>query len=255
MITDCFPFFNELDLLEIRLNELSKVVDVFILTEATITHQGDKKPLYFEENKSRFSEFNIHHIIVDDYPGVDTSDSWAVEKYQRNCGRDYIRNKMQPKATDIILYSDLDEIPNAERVKEAAATDGWEFARARMPIYYYYMNCICETKLWYPARWIKGSRFGRKKVLRKGRQFDRTFKNSGWHFSYLGDIKYKLDAFAHLKYSRPPFNTPEHIKRVKANHTDIFNRGYTFKIIQDLSFLPKYVLQNKKRFSKHLCLT
>ena len=66
MIYDCFPFFNELDLLEIRLNELSGVVDRFVLSEAELTHNGDRKPLYFNEHKDRFAKFadKIIHIIV-----------------------------------------------------------------------------------------------------------------------------------------------------------------------------------------------
>jgi beta-1,4-mannosyl-glycoprotein beta-1,4-N-acetylglucosaminyltransferase len=70
MIFDCFIFFNEFELLEIRLNELNDVVDKFVLVEATKTHQGKDKPLYFEENKKRFSDFSnkMIHIAVSDYP-------------------------------------------------------------------------------------------------------------------------------------------------------------------------------------------
>lgn len=64
-IYDCFIFFNELDLLELRLNELSDIVDKFVLVEGTKTFQGDDKPLYFEENKDRFKEYiKEKHIIA-----------------------------------------------------------------------------------------------------------------------------------------------------------------------------------------------
>ncbi|HZX73462.1 MAG TPA: hypothetical protein VFE57_03515, partial [Cyclobacteriaceae bacterium] len=70
MVVDCFTFFNELDLLEIRLNILNETVDRFVLVEATRTFQNNPKPLYFNENKKRFEAFlpKITHIIVDDYP-------------------------------------------------------------------------------------------------------------------------------------------------------------------------------------------
>lgn len=55
MIIDCFTFFNELDVLEIRLRELDGVVDRFVLVEATLTHQGKPKPLLYAENKERFA--------------------------------------------------------------------------------------------------------------------------------------------------------------------------------------------------------
>ncbi|NJM15850.1 MAG: hypothetical protein HC896_11225 [Bacteroidales bacterium] len=57
MVYDCFPFFNELDILEIRLNELNEAVDKFVLVEASRTFQGDPKPLYFEENKEKVQGF------------------------------------------------------------------------------------------------------------------------------------------------------------------------------------------------------
>ena len=59
MVYDCFSFFNELDLLEIRLNVLKDVVDKFVLVEATRTHTGRPKPLYYEENKARFPSLPV----------------------------------------------------------------------------------------------------------------------------------------------------------------------------------------------------
>jgi beta-1,4-mannosyl-glycoprotein beta-1,4-N-acetylglucosaminyltransferase len=84
---DCFTFFNELDLLEIRLHELCRVVDTFVLVEAPWTFQGDTKPLFFDENKRRFRRFlpQIRHIIVPNEP--ETNDPWQREFHQRNCIR------------------------------------------------------------------------------------------------------------------------------------------------------------------------
>ena len=68
MIYDTFIFFNELDLLEIRLNELDKVVDKFVLVESLMTFSGEEKPLYFQLNKNRFKKFlhKINHVVVKD---------------------------------------------------------------------------------------------------------------------------------------------------------------------------------------------
>ena len=70
MVFDCFPFFNELELLEIRLRELSDVVDKFVLVEATKTHSGLDKPLYYLQHRSRFLDYfdKIIHIVVKDMP-------------------------------------------------------------------------------------------------------------------------------------------------------------------------------------------
>ena len=70
MIYDCFQFYNEIDILKIRLNVLKDVVDKVVLSESTTTFSGKSKPLYFEENKELFKEFEdkIIHVIVDDTP-------------------------------------------------------------------------------------------------------------------------------------------------------------------------------------------
>lgn len=90
MVYDCFPFFNELDLLELRLRELSPVVDKFVLVEATRTFQKKEKPLVFEENKNRFSSFldKIEHIVVGKFPGFfykfRVPNAWDYENFQRD---------------------------------------------------------------------------------------------------------------------------------------------------------------------------
>lgn len=75
MVYDCFTFFNELDLLEIRLNTLDSVVDRFVLVEANKTFSNMEKPLYFKENEGRFEKFKdkIIHIVVEDFPEFDNA--------------------------------------------------------------------------------------------------------------------------------------------------------------------------------------
>ena len=249
MIIDCFPFFNEFDLLEIRLNELADVVDMFVLTEATLTHRGNEKPLYFDENKDRFSEFNIEHIIVDDYTGVDTSYSWDIERYQRQCGVDFVKN-MGLASDDVVLISDCDEIFMAEKVKEFAMTTGWHCAGAFMLMFYYWMNCLQVNEGWFPARWIKGDCLGCWEP--RGGDYAGAFINTGWHFSYLGDIKEKLASFAHSEYDKPPYNTTEYIELKKSRCENLFDDDSQSAIVRDLSYLPNYVLENMDRFSGYI---
>ena len=97
-IYDCFTFFNELDLLDLRLSLLCEKVTKFILVESKKSHSGEDKTLYFQENKDLFSKYlsKITHIIVDDFPeemiytpsesDVDPSlhIHWFRENYQRN---------------------------------------------------------------------------------------------------------------------------------------------------------------------------
>src|ERR1700679_2349278 len=106
MIYDCFTFFNELDILEIRLNVLKNVVDKFVLVEATRTFQGKEKNLFFEENKIRFKEFEdrIIHIVIDTYPVNEGNSAWFLEDYQRNMIMDGLKNCTE---YDRILVSDV----------------------------------------------------------------------------------------------------------------------------------------------------
>lgn len=107
MIYDCFTFFNEFDLLEVRLRELDPVVDVFVLAEATRTFSGTPKPLYFEENKEHFWPYlhKIRHIIVDDMP--DDPDPWKLESHQR---RSLARGLVGLDDMDVVIVTDADEI-------------------------------------------------------------------------------------------------------------------------------------------------
>ena len=70
MVYDCFQFFNELDILKLRMHVLDDIVDKFVVSEATVTFSGDKKPLYFQENREMFAAFEhkIIHKVVDDTP-------------------------------------------------------------------------------------------------------------------------------------------------------------------------------------------
>src|SRR5277367_3065030 len=82
-IYDCFLFFNELELLEIRLNEMYEYVDYFVLVESTESFVGKPKPLYYAQNKERFNQFNdkiIHVIVSDSFRGG----YWEREYFQRN---------------------------------------------------------------------------------------------------------------------------------------------------------------------------
>ena len=85
MVYDCFQFFNELDILKLRMHVLSDVVDKFVISESTVTFSGDKKPLYFQENEEMFAEFSdrIIHRIVDDTP-------MDVSAFLREIGRAHV---------------------------------------------------------------------------------------------------------------------------------------------------------------------
>src|ERR1700761_521914 len=106
-IYDCFCFFDELEVLEIRLSELYGIVDYFVILEATTTFQGNDKPLLFAENRERYRAYDdkIRYIALE-LP--EPKDPWARERFQRESIREYITDALD---SDIIVISDADEIP------------------------------------------------------------------------------------------------------------------------------------------------
>ena len=252
MVIDCFPFFNELDLLEIRLNELCGVVEVFVLTESPYTFTGIKKPLYFHDNKDRFKEFNIVHTV---YCPADKHTPAAFEKHQKQYGLDCAYNLFNPG--DIIIQGDCDEIPRAE-VVSSAVKESWKSAGLAMRLSYYYMNCvrINRDKSERDSRLLRPD----KRIIYNSKQndpVDKIYQNAGWHFSFLGDVQYKLESYNHApEYNKPPFNTTEHIEKCKEQGLDLFmrkgRRRIGFEFINDLSCLPEYVLKNQERFNKYI---
>lgn len=137
---DCFTFFNELDLLEIRLETLDSIVDYFVIAEAPITYRSDPKPLYFEQNKQRFAKFlpKIRHIIVDDLPTEKGFDqNWQRETFQRAALE---RGLADARDEDIIMLSDLDEIPTPAKINEAITWHG-TLRVFHMRFFSYFANC------------------------------------------------------------------------------------------------------------------
>ena len=226
-VFDCFSFFNELDLLEIRLHEHAPAVHRFVLTEATRTHTGHPKPLYFAENRSRFAPFldRIIHIVVDDLApdGVLEVDNLRREIHQRNA---LLRGLETARGDDFVLVSDVDEIIRAEVLDSIVQHPGLLPAVHLFELRWFYYFLNYEK----PRRWLgSGPRMAKVKhgwtpqglrdihpaddgrhVLRRmrwmrryhGRIADLTVhRDAGWHFSYMGGIEAvveKLNAYHHV---------------------------------------------------------
>lgn len=210
MIYDCFSFFNELDLLEIRLNVLKDVVDKFVLVEAGETHTGKPKPLYFKENEARFAEFKdrIIYVGIAKFPDL-CKTSWGRENYQRNAIAEGLKDA---KDEDIILISDLDEIPRPEKIAQYAAVPG---VKAFDQTYYaFYLNYRNVRQQWWLGtrmvsyrdfchafdgvvvlrneflpEWVNEGTTASKircRKLPRSRGGQHIVKSGGWHFTCLG---------------------------------------------------------------------
>jgi len=254
-IYDCFLFFNELELLEIRLNVLNSVVDYFVLVESTKTFTNHDKPLHYKENKEKFKDFNdkIIHIIIDDLPpytGEKNAEGeiWEYDFYQRN---QIVRGLTNADKEDIIILSDLDEIANPKVV--SAFRQENEIACLQMFIFYYHLNQLRHEK-WYMAKVFKKKHLENysPQELRDLTGSMKVYPNAGWHFSYLGNkekIEYKLKNTAHQQ-----FNTDKIVGEIEYkmnNGIDLFDRAIKMTVIDVDENYPEYILNNKEKY-KHL---
>lgn len=251
MIFDCFTFFDELMLLEIRLKELDPVVDKFVLVEATHTHSGQPKKIYYDEAKDSkvFAPFKdkIIHII---YDKPMEADRFANDRNQRN----YIAEGLkEAKTDDIIMVSDLDEIINHKTVELIKQYP--EPGRMIMKLFYYSFNCQANQIWEYPAS-CRFKDFPGADILRlKGvEKFTRIYVNAGWHFSYLvkpGDIPKKLEAFAHAEFDIDHYKDKARLAYCVANATDIFERPGMKFTIAPLD-APECVMNDRKRYKEFI---
>ena len=281
MTYDCFSFFNELDLLEIRLNTLSEVVDKFVLVESPFTHTGNPKPLYYDENKKRFSKFNdrIIHIVVDDFPEMPNDmpireKAWTRENWQRNA---IVRGLPKDiKDDDILLISDLDEIPSPEYVKSAISSPVG-ITRLDLKAYCFFINL---RNISYPI-WNNGTRILTWETFNAPNTYanakytecclaavnqgpsatrvrflkpDKILQPAGWHFSYLGGveaIQKKMKSIAHTEFDTEKRTSLENIRKTLLAGKSLFNSYEKFlPELLNCSF-PQYVISAQDNF-RHL---
>jgi len=247
-------FFNELDLLEIRLNELNDVVDKFVLVESTKTHSNKSKPLCFQDNRERFTNFlnKIIHIVVDEYP--DCNDPWSMENYQRDVIIKTLKEYCNDE--DVVIISDLDEIPRADLIRKHRNTDGIKVFEQKLYTFYFnYLN-ITEPDWKRGTRLLKFKEIGDKTLTDIRMAKGKYIKNAGWHFTYLGGfemVKYKIQSFAHQEYNNEYYMNDKRLMSLILDGMDIFERGYKYKIVDIDSTFPEYVIKNKEKY-KHLIL-
>lgn len=209
-IFDCFMFYNELDILEIRFKELYDAVDYFVIVEATTTHTGKPKPLFYLENKERFAKYNdkvIHYItnFKEDYSFAkyihQKTDAWFKENYQRECIQ--IPLKFKAEENDIILLTDADEIPKRDFIEfirdSGDRLEPNSSYSMEMTLYYYTIEYTTK-RLWPLAKIFKYSLMKHRHLLSDIRgEASPKIANAGFHLSYFGDvnfIKTKVESFA-----------------------------------------------------------
>ena len=226
-IVDCFTFYNEIDMLLFRLTELYNTVDHFVLVEATMTHSGNEKELFFENNKEKFQPFldKIVHVVVDDMPN--TKNSWDNENHQRRCIHRGIE-RLSLEKNDLLVIGDCDEIPDSKTLLMLKDKNIDKYYSLEMDMYYY--NLTCKGSKWYYSKIIPFSYYSLMddpQTIRFLFKDSGAIANGGWHFSYFGDvnfIKNKIKNFAHQEFNKEEFLDDEKIKIQIENNDDLFFR-------------------------------
>jgi beta-1,4-mannosyl-glycoprotein beta-1,4-N-acetylglucosaminyltransferase len=205
MIVDCFIFFDELDLLELRLKTLGEVVDRFVLCESPYTFRGNPKPLHFAESGKRFASWQ-HKIVALVCPQMPCGNAWENEVNQR----DFLSQALADcRDDDLILLSDVDEIPDPQLV--ARRPTAKLVLGHRQRVSRGYVNHVATNATWIGTRaFVAGSlfRLGRFQVIRSLPAEELEIVEGGWHFSYLGGaeaVRRKLMSYAHTEYDLPYF--------------------------------------------------
>jgi len=226
MIVDVFPFYNELEMLEYRLETLYPVVDKFVLVEATLTHRGNPKELFYEKNKNKFIKFSDKIIhVIDNELVADVRNPWHNEQHQRDYARGVLMT-LGLKPDDIIINCDLDEIPDPEVVKTLDTLLVDPLMSLEMEFHYYNLESKFDWK-WTQSNALRFCLLGPMTCLTVLRHhFPRKgIPNAGWHLSYFGNYEFilnKLKNFCHAEFADKA-NTVEDVERILKNSVSIID--------------------------------
>jgi len=261
-LIDCFMYYDEDLILDIRLNVLNKYVDKFIISEATRDHAGNKKKLNFDiKNYSKFKD-KIIYIVEENLPKSvpefkkNWSSDWHRENFHRNSLEKGYRNFHDE---DLIMISDSDEIPNPNKISLFNKKNMYGcFIQKNFSIKLNLLNTtnslwpgtkICVKKFLKSPQWLRNLKTKNYPFWKFYKPKNvQLIKDGGWHFSFLKkpeDISKKIKAYAHQELNKEQFTDINLINnRVKLGK-DIFDRDYSYHKIKLGDDFPEYILKNK----------
>lgn len=252
MIYDCFIFYNELDVLEIRLKYLYDIVDKFVIVESKKTFAYKDKKLIFEKNKDRFAAYSdkIIYVTLDDL--VSSKDRWANEKFQRNYITTILAKTVKSR-DDIVLISDVDEIPSIEAIEAYQSVTGIHGLDQKL--FYFYLNYSCNA-VWPLAKIMRyGDLIEEDKTSDQIRNLRSVpqITNGGWHFSYLGGVDVivdKIESFSHAEFDTSYFKNKQRLENLIRDKKDVFDRNdYNYSIVNFDATYPATLLENLTKYN------
>jgi len=263
-IFDCFQYFNEDHIVDLRLNILNQYVNTFVIVESTVNHQGKSKKLNFDINKYKKYKDKINYIVVDDTPDSlkkpHRGGESLVEQHQRNS---IIRGLKNADDNDFIILSDVDEIPNLNKLKEF---DKNNYAVFSQKMFMYKINLlnlnennwhgskICLKKNLKSPQWLRNLKFKKYPFWRIDKIKNiQIIEDGGWHFAYLQspeNISNKIKSFAHGEFNKKNIVDEEKIKSKIEKGQDIFERGYNLRKVKIDNSFPEFILKNKEKLNE-----
>ena len=293
-VFDCFMYFNEDVVLELRLNYLNKFVDQFIIVESTFNHSGQKKNLNFDVDKFPKFKDKIKYLVLNAQPSNlekindnDTEDEkskkYILNGYKRDhFQRNYISNGIDDAdQDDVIIISDIDEIPNLEKLDLNKIQNDLILFNQKMCYYKFNLyqknyswngSRACKKKNLISPQWIRDIKPKKYPKWRLDTYFSNHkysnicfINDGGWHFSYLNTpelIEQKLKSYTHHReYDLNPIGIENIEERIK-NKMSVYNlssdkrenqfaQGVKLEIMEN-NELPSYISHNLKKYEEWL---
>ena len=281
-IFDCFMYFDEEIVLDLRLNILNDYVDYFVIVESTFTHKGDKRKLKFNHEKFKKFEKKIVYLVYDERPSnieevlSDDNHDEKSRKYilnaafRENGQRNFIINGLQnANNDDLVLISDVDEIPNLVNLDKKNINN--KIILFKQDMFYYKFNLklpnliwtgtkACKKKVLQSPQWLRNIKDRKYPFYRLDTIFSKKkyiniefIDNGGWHFSNIktaAEIEHKLKSYLHHReFDENPMSENE-INKIIENKQAIYDLKVDKRVnkIGDGSKLENYSLDKLPKF-------
>jgi len=281
-IFDCFMYFDEENILDLRLNVLNDYVDYFVIVESIFTHRGEKRKLRFNHQKFRKFKNKIIYIVYEVEPEniekVFTNDSEGEKSrkyifnaaYRENGQRNYISTGLkEAKDEDLILISDVDEIPNLENINFHKIKE--KILLFKQNMFYYKFNLklpnftwigtkACKKKYLKSPQWLRNIKDRKFPFFRIDTFFSNTkytsvklIENGGWHFTNIktaNEIEYKLKSYLHHREFDVNPLSKKQIEEIIDNKKTIYDLKVDKRInkIGEGNKLEKYPIDKLPKF-------
>ena len=264
-IIDCITFFDNNFIFDFRYNVINKYVDKFIICESSYDHKGNIKKINFDPEKKYADNKKVMHVLLK-RPFPVNSNPWQNQAIQREF---ILENLDFADDEDYIFFSDPDEIPNPDLLKNFELKKKYGIFMQKFFNYKFNLFNPYESPWEGPRvcrkKNLKSINYMRQKIKLKNSKYSflridkersvEIFLNGGWHFNNLmtpNQISKKLKTYAHEEYSDEKFSSSEVIEKKIAKKTDLFERNQTYKEIKIDKSFPNYLIKNLDKFKEFL---